>query len=65
MRENQIFAKKCVIVITVTISLYYKQTNYTVLFTFLLQEGSWKVKLVEFKSDKKNSGYGHFSRIFH
>ena len=29
-------AKKCVMVITVIISLHYKQTNYTVLFTLFL-----------------------------
>ena len=64
MRENQIFAKKCVIVITVIISLYYKETNYTVLFTFPLQEGSWKVRLVEFKSDKKTPDTDIFHAFF-
>ena len=33
--------------------MHYKETNLTVLFTLLLQKGSWKVKLGEFKSDQK------------
>ena len=53
MREKNILTKKCVIVITVVISLHYKETNQTVLFTFFLQKSSRKVKLGEFKSDQK------------
>ena len=46
-------AKKYVIVISVIISLHYKETNQTVLFTSLLQKSSWKIKLGEFNSDQK------------
>ena len=34
------FSSKSVIVVTAIISLHYKETNETVLFTFLLQKGS-------------------------
>ena len=38
---------------TVIISLYYKETNETVLFNFLLRKSSRKVKLGEFKRDQE------------
>ena len=38
IREKFILGKKCVIVTTVIISLRSKETNYTALFTLLLQK---------------------------
>ena len=45
MKEKWILAEKVVIVITAIISLRFKETNQTVLFTLLLQKCCWKVKL--------------------
>ena len=56
MREKKKFRSKSVIIITIIVSLHYKETNstvlltnQTVLFTFLLNKSGWKIKLGDLK----------------
>ena len=50
------FSSKSVIVLTVLVSLYYTETNETVLFTLFVWKSSWKIIRGEFKSDHKYFG---------
>ena len=51
--QKKNFSWKSLIVITVVISLHYKETNKTVLVILLLLKSSWKIKLGEFKNNQK------------
>ena len=54
MKLVSAFFPKNVIVKMVIISLHYKETNKTVLFTLLLQKSSSTIKLGKLKSNLKS-----------